>query len=124
MECETLTSTIATIQRGFRNFSSLYDLDYQLNTMAQMHTECDTISVVGFGDIILAAAMKKAGKTVAVMAIDDVQGRMALRHLVGAERLAEILPKRVYNAVMREEIFVLGEAKFTENYAIDTIIIE
>ena len=124
MECETLTSTIATIQRGFRNFSSLYGLDYQLDTVAQMHAECDTISVAGFGDVLLAAALKKEGEVTAVMAIDDVQGRRALRQLVGAERLAEVLPKRAYNAVMREENFVLGEVKYSENSNVETIIVE
>ena len=124
VECETLTSTIATIQRGFRNFSSLYGLDYQLNTMAQLCAECDTISVAGFGDVILAAALKKEDEVVAVMAIDDVQGRRALRHLVGAEKLAEVLPKRAYNAVMREESFMLGDVCITDNSEVETIIIE
>ena len=124
LECETLTSTIATIQRGFRNFSSLYGLDYQLNTMAQMRAECDTISVAGFGDVLLAAALKKEGEVTAVMAIDDVQGRRALCQLVGREKLAEVLPKRAYNAVVRDEQFVLADVEFSENNEVETIIIE
>ena len=124
LECETLTSTIATIQRGFRNFSSLYGLDYQLNTMAQMRAECGTISVAGFGDVLLAAALKKEGEVTAVMAIDDVQGRRALCQLVGREKLAEVLPKRAYNAVVRDEQFVLADVEFSENSEVETIIIE
>ena len=124
VECETLTGAIATIQRGLRNFSDLYGLGYQLNTMAQLRAECDTIEVAGFGNIILAAAMKKESKVVAVMAIDDAQGRRALRHLVGIEKLAEILPKRAYNAVMREESFMLGDVCITDNSEVKTIIIE
>ena len=124
VECETLTGAIATIQRGFRNFSSLYGLDYQLNTMAQLRAECDTISVAGFGDIILAAALKKDGEVVAVMAIDDVQGRRALRHLLGEEKLTEVLPKRAYNAVMRDERLFLGDVVASDSIEHKMIIIE
>ena len=124
VECETLTGAIATIQRGFRNFSSLYGLDYQLNTMAQLRTECDTISVAGFGDVILAAALKKEGEIRAVMAIDDVQGRRALRHLLGEEKLTEVLPKRAYNAVMRDELLFLGDVVASDSIEHKMIIIE
>ena len=124
VECETLTSTIATIQRGFRNFSSLYGLDYQLNTMAQMRAECDTVTVVGFGNVVLAAALKKEGEIRAVMAIDDVQGRRALRQLVGVEKLAEVLPKRAYNAVMRDERLFLEDAVATDSIEHEEITIE
>ena len=124
VECETLTGAIATIQRGFRNFSSLYGLDYQLNTMAQLRAECDTISVAGFGDVILAAALKKEGEIRAVMAIDDVQGRRALRQLVGEEKLAEVLPKRAYNAVVREERLFLGDVVASDSIEHKMIIIE
>lgn len=124
VECETLTGAIATIQRGFRNFSSLYGLDYQLNTMAQLRAECDTISVAGFGDIILAAALKKEGEIRAVMAVDDVQGRRALRQLVGVEKLAEVLPKRAYNAVVHEERLFLGDVVASDSIEHKMIIIE
>ena len=80
--------------------------------------------VKNFGDIILAAALKKAGKVVAVMTIDDVQGRRALRHLVGAEKLAELLPKRAYNAVMRDERLYLEDAVATESIEHKMIVIE
>ena len=118
------TSTLVTIQRGFRNFNSLYGFAPEHLTMAHLRAECDTITVAGFGDIILAAALKKAGKVVAVMAIDDVQGRRALRHLVGAERLAEVLPKRAYNAVMRDERLFLADAVATDSIEHEEITIE
>ena len=124
VELDTLSSTLVTIQRGFQYFNSLYGLDSQRLTIAQMRAECDTITVAGFGDIILAAAMKKAGEVVAVMAIDDMQGRRALRHLVGAEKLAEVLPKRAYNAVMRDERLFLDDAVATKSSEKEMIIIE
>ena len=68
--------------------------------------------------------MKKAGEVVAVMAIDDMQGRRALRHLVGAEKLAEVLPKRAYNAVMRDERLFLDDAVATKSSEKEMIIIE
>lgn len=121
---DTLNSTLETVQRGFRNFNSLYGLAPEHLTMAHLRAECDTITVAGFGDIILAAALKKAGEVVAVMAIDDVQGRRALCQLVGREKLAEVLPKRAYNAVVREESFMLGDVCITDNSEVETIIIE
>ena len=124
VEFGTPTSTLVTIQRGFRNFNSLYGFAPEHLTMAHLRAECDTITVAGFGDIILAAALKKAGKVVAVMAIDDVQGRRALRHLVGAERLAEVLPKRAYNAVMRDERLFLEDAVATDSIEHEEITIE
>lgn len=89
-----------------------------------MLAEYDTISVAGFGDIVLAAALKKGDEICAVMAIDNVQGRRALRHLVGAERLGELLPKRAYNAVMREERFDLDEVRYNEKESLELMIIE
>lgn len=124
VEFGTPTSTLVTIQQGFRNFNSLYGFAPEHLTMAHLRAECDTITVAGFGDIILAAALKKAGKVVAVMAIDDVQGRRALRHLVGAERLAEVLPKRAYNAVMRDERLFLEDAVATDSIEHEEITIE
>ena len=89
-----------------------------------MRNDYDTITVAGFGDIILAAALKKAGEVVAVMAIDDVQGRRALRHLVGVDKLAEVLPKRAYNAVTRDENLFLDDAVATDSIENEMIIIE
>ena len=122
--CNELNSTTSIIIRGFENFNRLYGLTPQRLTMALLRAECDTITTVGFGDIILAAALKKAGEVVAVMTIDDVQGRRALRHLVGAEKLAELLPKRAYNAVMRDERLYLEDAVATESIEHKMIVIE
>ena len=124
VELDTLNSTLVTIQRGFQNFNRLYGLEPQCFTPTQMRAECDTITVAGFGDIILAAALKKADEVIAVMAIDDVQGRRALRHLVGAEKLAEVLPKRAYNAVMRDECLFLDDAVATDSVENEMIIVE
>jgi hypothetical protein len=68
---------------------------------------CDDAAIltIGFDDIVLAAIMKQKQKVVAVAAIDDVRGRKALRVLVGNKQLVEILPKRVYNAITRQESF-------------------
>jgi hypothetical protein len=58
------------------------------------------------------------------MAIDDVQGRRALCQLMGREKLAEVLPKRAYNAVVRDEPFVLADVEFRENNEVEKIIVE
>ena len=58
------------------------------------------------------------------MAIDDVQGRRALRQIVGVEKLAEVLPKRAYNAVMRDERLFLGDAVASDSIEKEMIIIE
>ena len=121
---DTLNSTLVTVQRGFENFNRLYGLEPQRFTTTQMRTECDTITVVGFGDIVLAAALKRAGEVVAVMAIDDVQGRRALRHLVEAEKLAEVLQKRAYNAVMRDENLFLEDVVASDSIENEMIIVE
>ena len=121
---DTLNSTLVTVQRGFENFNHLYNLEPKCITLSQMRKDYDTITVAGFGDIVLAAALKKAGEVVAVMAIDDVQGRRALRHLVGADKLAEVLPKRAYNAVTRDENLFLDDAVATESIEHKEITIE
>lgn len=117
-------STLHIIARGVENFNRLYNLDPQTMCLGQMQRDYDSITIAGFGDIILAAALKKGGEVVAVMAIDDVQGRRALRHLLGAERLAEVLPKRAYNAVMRDERLFLGDAVASDSIEHEMIIIE
>jgi hypothetical protein len=117
-------STLHIIARGVENFNRLYNLDPQAMCLGQMRSNYDSITIAGFGDIILAAALKKGGEVVAVMAIDDVQGRRALRHLLGAERLAEVLPKRAYNAVMRDERLLLGDAVASDSIEHEMIIIE
>ena len=121
---DATSSELHTVARGFENFNHLYNLEPKRITPSQMRNDYDTITVVGFGDIILAAALKKAGEVVAVMAIDDVQGRRALRHLVGAEKLAEVLPKRAYNAVMRDDRLFLDDAVAIDSVENEMIVIE
>lgn len=124
LEGDARKQNIVRIARGVEYFNRLYNLEPHTLDAEQVLAEYDTISVAGLGNIILAAALKKGDKICAVMAIDNVQGRRALRHLVGAERLGELLPKRAYNAVMREECFDLGEVRYNEKESIETIIIE
>ena len=124
LDKEVKDSTLHIIARGVENFNRLYNLNLQTMRLVQMRRDYDSITIAGFGDIILAAALKKDGEVVAVMAIDDVQGRRALRHLVGAEKLAEVLPKRAYNAVMRDERLYLEDAVATDSIEHKMIVIE
>ena len=124
LDKDATNSVLHTVARGFENFNHLYNLEPKRINLSQMRNDYDTITVVGFGDIILAATLKKAGEVVAVMAIDDVQGRRALRHLVGADKLAEVLPKRAYNAVIRDENLFLDDAVATDSIENEMIIIE
>jgi hypothetical protein len=43
---------------------------------------------------------------------------------VGEEKLAEVLPKRAYNAVMRDEHLFLGDAVASDSIEKEMIIIE
>ncbi|MGN0006892.1 MAG: hypothetical protein ACI35T_02215 [Alistipes sp.] len=124
LEGDARKQNIVRIARGVEYFNRLYNLEHQSLDEEQVLAEYDTISVAGFGDIVLAAALKKEGEICAVMAIDNVQGRTALRHLVGAERLGELLPKRAYNAVMRDERFDLDDVYYNEKESLETPIIE
>ena len=117
-------STLHIIARGVENFNRLYNLDLQTMRLGQMRRDYDTITVAGFGDIILAATLKKEGEICNVMAIDNVQGRRALRHLVEADKLAEVLPKRAYNAVLRDERLYLEDAVATDSIEHKMIVIE
>lgn len=117
-------STLHIITRGFENFNRLYNLEPKRITLSQMRKYYDTITVAGFGDIILAATLKKEGEICNVMAIDNVQGRRALRHLVEADKLAEVLPKRAYNAVLRDERLYLEDAVATDSIEHKMIVIE
>ena len=123
-ELDMEDSTLHIIARGVENFNRLYNLEPHTMCLGHMRRDYDSIAIAGFGDIILAAALKKGGEVVAVMAIDDVQGRRALRHLVGVEKLAEVLPKRAYNAVMRDERLSLGDAVASDSIEKEMIIIE
>ena len=90
----------------FRDFASLY------NMPLPEFESGDIVEGIGFGRVMLAVALRRNNEVVAVGAIDDVRGRKALRALVGNERLAEILPKRVYQAVTRHEQFCLQGSLF------------
>ena len=124
LDKDATSSVLHTVARGFENFNHHYNLEPKRITFSQLRNDYDTITVAGFGDIILAAALKKDGEVVTVMAIDDVQGRRALRHLVGADKLAEVLPKRAYNAVTRDENLFLDDAVATDSVENEMIIIE
>ena len=120
---DAASGELHTVARGFENFNHLYNLEPKRITPSQMRNDYDTITVVGFGDIILAARLKK-GEEICVMAIDNVQGRRALRHLVGGEKLAEVLPKRAYNAILRDERLYLEDAVATDSIEHKMIVIE
>ena len=83
----------------FEDFTFLYNMELP------EFEEGDIVESIGFGDVIIAVALRRNNYVVGVGAIDDVRGRRALRALVGEEQLAEILPKKVYNAVTRREPF-------------------
>ena len=117
-------STLHIITRGFENFNRLYNLEPHTMCPGHLRRDYDTITVAGFGDVILAATLKKEGEICNVRAIDNVQGRRALRHLVGAEKLAEVLPKRAYNAVVRDENLFLDDAVAPDSVENEMIIIE
>ena len=83
----------------FEDFAFLYNMD-----LPKFEID-DVVETIGFGGEIIAVALRRNNYVVGVGAIDDVRGRRALRALVGEEQLAEILPKKVYNAVTRREPF-------------------
>lgn len=118
------TKLLDALRRDLESFNLLYRLGYQHLTIEQMRQEYDTITTAGFGDITLAATFKKGDEIVAFMAIDNDHGRRALCHLVGKERLAELLPKRAYNAVIREDRIALQNVEYVELSPCKTLIIE
>ena len=67
----------------------------------------DVVETIGFGGEIMTVALRRNNYVVGVGAIDDVRGRRALRALAGDNRLVEILPKKVYNAITRQEPFYI-----------------
>ena len=109
-------SEVAIIR--FKDFAFLYDMP-----LPEFESG-DIVEGIGFGRVMLAAALRRNNEVVAVGAIDDVRGRKALRALVGNERLAEILPKRVYQAVTRhEQFFVQGSLFYSKQKREESIII-
>lgn len=83
----------------FNDFSFLYNIAIPEFKVG------DVVETIGFGRVMIAVALCRNGEIVCVGAMDDVRGRRALRKLVGDKRLAEILPKKIYNAVTRHESF-------------------
>jgi hypothetical protein len=83
----------------FNDFSFLYNIELP------KIEEGDMVETIGFGGVMIAVAVYRNGEIVGVGAMDDVRGRRALCKLVGDKRLAEILPKKVYNAITRQEPF-------------------
>ena len=121
---EITTQMMNTIARNIECFNRLYNIDSEHITIKQIRNDYDAITTAGFGNVILTAVLYKEGKIRAIMAIDDNQGRMALCHLVDKERLSELLPKRAYNAVTREEHIALESVVRTDIIPRETIIIE
>ena len=85
----------------FENFAFLYNMD-----LPKFEID-DVVERIGFGGEIIAVALRRNNYVVGVGAIDDVRGRRALRALVGDNRLVELLPRKVYNAITRQEPFYI-----------------
>ena len=102
----------------------MYNLEPYTIKREEMLAQYDSILTAKFGDIPLAAALKNRGKICAIMAIDDEYGRRALRHLVGEKALAELLPKRVFNAIVRSDELALHDITYHDDIETNRIIIE
>lgn len=85
----------------FEDFAFLYNM-----CLPKLEID-DVVETIGFGGEIIAVAIRRNNYVVSVGAIDDVRGRRALRALAGDNRLVEILPKKVYNAITRQEPFYI-----------------
>lgn len=85
----------------FEDFAFLYNMD-----LTKFEID-DVVETIGFGGEIIAVALRRNNYVVGVGAIDDVRGRRALRALVGDNRLVDLLPKKVYNAITRQEQFYI-----------------
>ena len=94
----------------FEDFAFLYNIELP------EFQNGDIVETIGFGGVMIAVALRRNNYVVGVGAIDDVRGRKALRELVGDKRLAEILPKRVYNAVTRHESFYVRGPLYYSTY--------
>lgn len=115
---------IEQLEHNIECFNRMYNLEPHTIKREDILTRYDSILVARFGDIPLAAALKNEGEICAVTAIDDEYGRRALRHLVGEKALAELLPKRVFNAIVRSDKLVLCDIIYHDDIETDTIIIE
>ena len=85
----------------FEDFAFLYNVELP------KFQKGDIVDTIGFGGEIMAVALRRNNYVVSLGAIDDVRGRRALRALVGDNRLVDLLPKKVYNAITRQEQFYI-----------------
>ena len=85
----------------FEDFAFLYNVELP------KFQKGDIADTIGFGGEIMAVALRRNNYVVSLGAIDDVRGRRALRALVGDNRLVDLLPKKVYNAITRQEQFYI-----------------
>lgn len=100
----------------FEDFAFLYNMD-----LPKFEID-DVVETIGFGGEIIAVALRRNNYVVGVGAIDDVRGRRALRALVGDNRLVEILPKKVYNAITRQEPFYVRCSLYYRRQNADQVI--
>ena len=100
----------------FEDFAFLYNMD-----LPKFEID-DVVETIGFGGEIIAVALRRNNYVVGVGAIDDVRGRRALRALVGDNCLVEILPKKVYNAITRQEPFYVRGSLYYRRQNADKVI--
>jgi hypothetical protein len=115
---------LSDVRHDMELFNRLYGLKPESITAEYLLDNYDSITTAGFDDVVLAATLKKDEKICAVMAIDNEQGRRALRRLVGEGQLAELLPKRILNAIIRHEDIEIHDMKYTPNTQQDILIME
>ena len=117
-------NVVTEVRVGMEQFNRMYNIEPYSLDANEMLESYDTIVTAGFGDVILAAALKRGDEICAVMAIDNVQGRRALRHLVGEKQLAKMLNKRIFNTLMRHESLELSDIICHDDICKEMIIIE
>lgn len=100
----------------FEDFAFLYNMD-----LPKFEID-DVVETIGFGGEIIAVALRHNNYVVGVGAIDDVRGRRALRALVGDNCLVELLPKKVYNAITRQEPFYVRGSLYYRRQNADQMI--
>ena len=100
----------------FEDFAFLYNMD-----LPKFEID-DVVETIGFGGEIIAVALRRNNYVVGVGAIDDVRGRRALRALVGDNRLVDLLPKKVYNAITRQEPFYVRGSLYYRRQNADQVI--
>ncbi|MBO7331031.1 MAG: hypothetical protein J6U52_04480, partial [Alistipes sp.] len=100
----------------FEDFAFLYNMN-----LPKFEID-DVVETIGFGGEIIAVALRRNNYVVGVGAIDDVRGRRALRALVGDNCLVGILPKKVYNAITRQEPFYVRGSLYYRRQNEDQVI--